>query len=709
VPITSIPVNDRIDRFTASGGQTVFAYDFPVYAASDLEVRRVRADVETTLALGADYTVTGAGAQPGGTVVLTAAAAAGDIVTIRSAQPDTRATDFADGGDLPADSLDAELNRIAVSLQQHSTRIDQALRFPVTDATTPAMPPARLRANRVLGFDSNGAPLMLLASPPVIAPGTLTIDARAYVTMGASSDQSAGLQAAINAAAAAATVSYGGLAQVDLPGGYLRLDNSVTLPSFVSLAGRGPQATFIDLYAAAQINVGTPAPAGATRSQTIRDLYISGTNKTLGTGYAINVSNAYNVLIQRVQVENVEFGINVQERTNNVTMSNFIVVANRGTAPVGLRWRGGATSADRSDAFNLSGGVITGQWANATLILWEGLAHTFDINQVYLLQAVTGLHVRRGPGAGLSDAPAFLTARNLQCEGFKTRCAHMESGVGVYTFVSCHFDVQTSTVGSQGNADEEAVLLAGDTGATITRSVRFVGCRFGLTRKEGLVIGARDVQVIAPQFVSTSQAGSGLFSAMRVAGTAEDIEICAARADEFGGAGLAASLLRLDSGARRVRAVGLNAAYCVTSAINDQSGRTDNEFYGVTEPTAVPYFMSRAAPGAQTEAVIRNGSNANASRARIVLQTGVTNGQLTVEAVNTSTSQAVAQIVANSGVTALDKYVPIERTVIGGVYQHSVGALLPSFANDAAAAAGGIVVGGWYYDTTLTRERQRRV
>ena len=82
MPITSIPTNDRKERFVATAAQTVFPYDFPIYAATDLLVTRVRGSTLTTLIDGTDYTVSGVDNQTGGNVTLTAGAQADDIITI---------------------------------------------------------------------------------------------------------------------------------------------------------------------------------------------------------------------------------------------------------------------------------------------------------------------------------------------------------------------------------------------------------------------------------------------------------------------------------------------------------------------------------------------------------------------------------------------------------------------------------------------------
>jgi hypothetical protein len=158
MPIAQIQDNDRKERFVATAGQTVFPYDFPIYAATDLQVRRERSGVITTLTYGADYSVTGVQNQTGGNVVLTAGATLNDIIVILSNMPSARTGQFVNGGDLSAAALEAEFNRNRILIQQNYCDGRNALLFPPTDPTMQDLPPIALRANRFLAFDQNGQP-----------------------------------------------------------------------------------------------------------------------------------------------------------------------------------------------------------------------------------------------------------------------------------------------------------------------------------------------------------------------------------------------------------------------------------------------------------------------------------------------------------------------------------------------------------------------
>ena len=119
----NFPVNDTEDRvqITAAGGQTTFTYDFEIFEDADLDVYLTPngqpPDPNTDLlTLTTDYTVTGAGTENGGTVVLTAAqypsgATAGDIITIVRDLPFNRLIDYSTGGEITAQSLNVDLAR----------------------------------------------------------------------------------------------------------------------------------------------------------------------------------------------------------------------------------------------------------------------------------------------------------------------------------------------------------------------------------------------------------------------------------------------------------------------------------------------------------------------------------------------------------------------------------------------------------------------
>ena len=112
--------------FTATEGQTVFNYDFPVKAASELKVMRLRGGVEATLELDVDYGVTHVG-EDSGTIILTSGSTAGDIITIVGDLPIARTSNFAGWRSIPDNAINDELDRMTKSLQEMRRDVDVSI------------------------------------------------------------------------------------------------------------------------------------------------------------------------------------------------------------------------------------------------------------------------------------------------------------------------------------------------------------------------------------------------------------------------------------------------------------------------------------------------------------------------------------------------------------------------------------------------------
>jgi hypothetical protein len=107
--------------YTCDGSTTAFSIPFRFLAASDLQVIRTLTGgtVTTTLALGTDYAVTGAG-DSSGTVALTSDSkcASGDTLTIKRVVPLTQATPFVTQGGYKAKAHELAFDRLTMGLQQ---------------------------------------------------------------------------------------------------------------------------------------------------------------------------------------------------------------------------------------------------------------------------------------------------------------------------------------------------------------------------------------------------------------------------------------------------------------------------------------------------------------------------------------------------------------------------------------------------------------
>jgi hypothetical protein len=198
-------------QYVADGVQTSFTYPFPVFAASDIEVRL------DGLPQASGFRVHGAGASAGGSVVFDAPPPAGCGVTLRRNLVVARTTDFQSNGILRARTPNDELDYQVAALQEVKDGLGSALRLDPSEAgATTTLPLRAGRANRLLGFDSLGGittfgrdeGLMSLGFPGAV-PRTVEdklserLSARDFGATGdGATDDGPALQAAMSGAAA---------------------------------------------------------------------------------------------------------------------------------------------------------------------------------------------------------------------------------------------------------------------------------------------------------------------------------------------------------------------------------------------------------------------------------------------------------------------------------------------------------------------------
>lgn len=152
---------------TGNGVTTVFPFDYYVSADSDLIVQLDG----VTKTLNVDYTVSGAGDESGGQITFAVAPAVGVSVTHFRNTELTRDINYQTTGDLIAKTLNLDIDRLWLALQEifsGGKGAPTALRVPPGE-TVQAFPKAADRANLAPYFDSLGQPVV--ASP---ASGTAT-------------------------------------------------------------------------------------------------------------------------------------------------------------------------------------------------------------------------------------------------------------------------------------------------------------------------------------------------------------------------------------------------------------------------------------------------------------------------------------------------------------------------------------------------------
>ena len=147
--------NTSRNQYTATSGQTVFAYTFEIVDKGDIVVLKNG----TTLSEGTNYTVSGVGAENGGNITLTVGATTGDIMTLYRDMAYVRTQNYADSGDFLASEVNTDFDNLWLAGEQTNRSFSQSIRKPITDSDSISMelPEAADRAGKYLQFDSTGA------------------------------------------------------------------------------------------------------------------------------------------------------------------------------------------------------------------------------------------------------------------------------------------------------------------------------------------------------------------------------------------------------------------------------------------------------------------------------------------------------------------------------------------------------------------------
>jgi Pectate lyase superfamily protein len=552
--IESIPLNDRRERFSATGGQTVFTYDFPVYAETDIRVLRLRGAIEAVLLYGTDYAVTGAGEQGGGTIVLTAGAQAGDIITIESAMPAQRSAQFENGGALPADALEGEFNRFLILFQQLLAIENLAVRGAATDLAGIVLPAAPLRASRLLGFDSGGAPVALpptdMSGTTVLAAGSTTVRSLAerFGNIADVKDYGALGNGAANDTAAFTAAFATGKHVYAPPGTYILTAGFTFNSNGQVFSGAGQEETI--LVPSGNFNLFTaPAPRDSVRAErfTVNAAGMTG-------GYLFNATGADRVEFRHIRVED-PFNVAYVYGCNAYTAEDIYVQDPRG--PYGWHLFGDNTV--RSDVvrlrdINIGLAVLT---PGFTGIYWDGFVNTVQAYGVTIVNAGRGVHVVNSGGGPL---PLFGIFYDLEVDFCHYEAVKLDAGEGFWF----------NFLYAQGSATTELVNI----GAAVN-SVRIDQGYIRGAFKEGLVVAGKDVGVTNTQVIFNSFPNYFTYDAVRIAGTARRVTIADSNLGQVEGIGATVRYGALvEAGALSVRFIGCDFSGTLAQDVLDQSGST---------------------------------------------------------------------------------------------------------------------------------------
>ncbi|WP_201507177.1 phage tail fiber domain-containing protein [Klebsiella aerogenes] len=122
----SVPNQTPYNIYTANGLTTVFTYEFYIISASDLQV-----SVNGNIVTGG-YTVAGVGNKDGGDITFLTPPANGAVVMLERVVPTFRLTDYQDNGDLLADTVNKDFDRIWMAIQRAFIDLGFALTRPLS-------------------------------------------------------------------------------------------------------------------------------------------------------------------------------------------------------------------------------------------------------------------------------------------------------------------------------------------------------------------------------------------------------------------------------------------------------------------------------------------------------------------------------------------------------------------------------------------------
>lgn len=167
-----MPVTEQIPVVTHNGNgvTTVFAYNYKILAAEDMEVT-VDGVVKT---LTTDYSVSGVGVDGGGSVTMITPPASGTAnVVLRRNMAYSRSNDYQDNGDLLAATADDDSDRPIMMMQQLVADIARAMKLPVGVTTDQVVTESAAdRVGKLISFDASGN--MILAVPADVSLTTVS-------------------------------------------------------------------------------------------------------------------------------------------------------------------------------------------------------------------------------------------------------------------------------------------------------------------------------------------------------------------------------------------------------------------------------------------------------------------------------------------------------------------------------------------------------
>lgn len=161
----TVESSDSREQYATNGTTGPWTVPFYFLANSDLRVIYTDATgADTLLVLDADYSVSGAGNEMGGTVATTTAYPSAGVLTIYRDVDFTQETEFVDGDSAPAAAFNSAFDKLTMLAQQMRDQLATCLTFPQSYTGSAELGDVPTRKGKLLGFDSVTGALMYVAA-----------------------------------------------------------------------------------------------------------------------------------------------------------------------------------------------------------------------------------------------------------------------------------------------------------------------------------------------------------------------------------------------------------------------------------------------------------------------------------------------------------------------------------------------------------------
>lgn len=150
--------------FLGNGVAQAFPLPFRFFANSHIFAYFIdtTTGASTPMALGTDYTLTGAGEPEAiGVLTTTVPLANGRGMYVERVMPQTQETDIVNQGEFFASTHEDVFDRLTMLIQQANANGTGAIRVAIGDPTPARLPSAQARNTTLMGFDENGDPIVV--------------------------------------------------------------------------------------------------------------------------------------------------------------------------------------------------------------------------------------------------------------------------------------------------------------------------------------------------------------------------------------------------------------------------------------------------------------------------------------------------------------------------------------------------------------------